>query len=278
MIFLQALDTQELEKITKRIRIENLVKAGVIILVIVLVLAAIRRYFEYRAKKEPMESGNYRSIYQLIKYFLIILGLMASLETIGIRLSVLLASMTALLVGVGLGIQQVFMDFTSGILLLFERNLKINDVVQLEDNIVGKVVKISLRTSILKTRDDIYVVVPNSKLVNNKIVNWSINDFKNRFSVTVGVSYNADVRKVEQILYDCAHSTDGVDHEDEPFVMFSNYGESSLVFDVFFYSYQSFRIEKIKSELRFSIYDAFKKEGIAIPYPQLDVHMKPPKF
>ncbi len=275
MLLLQILGLKELEKVTEHIRMDNLIRVGVIIITIFLILQVIRRYFEYRAKKMPMESGSYRSIYQLIRYFLVIVGIMISLETIGFRLSVLLASMTALLVGVGLGIQQVFMDFTSGILLLFERNLKVNDIVQLENDTVGKVVKISLRTSILKTRDDIYIVVPNSNLVNSKIVNWSINDFKTRFQVTVGVSYGSDVRKVERILLDCARNNKDIEKDDEPIVMFSDYADSALIFNVFFYSHQSFRIERIKSDLRFAIFDAFKKEGISIPFPQMDVHIQP---
>ncbi len=258
----------------KNVTLENISSAVIIVVICVLIIRAVNHYFERRAKKDSLDAGSYKSISLLIRYFVITITIIAILDSLGVSVNALLASMTALLVGVGLGIQQLFMDLSSGIIILFERNLKINDVVELENSLIGKVVKINLRTSVIKTRDDIYVIVPNSKFVNDRIINWSLNDFKTRFHVEIGVDYGSDVKKVEAILLDCIEQIDGIDDSNKPFVFFDDYGESSLVFRVYFWSYNTFRVEKIKSQLRFKIHESFASNGIKIPYPQLDVHMK----
>ncbi len=266
-------DFHPIQNFLKSMTFQNLVTAGIIVLITFLILRAINHYFDIKARKDSSEAGSYKSINMLIRYFVITVSAIVLLDTIGLPVTALLASMTALLVGVGLGIQQLFMDISSGIIILFERSLKINDVVELENNLIGKVVKIKLRTSVIKTRDDIYVIVPNSKLVNDRIINWSLNDFKTRFHVEIGVSYNSDVRKVEKILLDCANKMEGIDDSNPPFVFFVDYADSALIFRLYFWSYNTFRVEKLKSQLRFEIFDALKVNGITIPFPQLDVHM-----
>ncbi len=267
-------DFHPIQNFLKSMTFQNLVTAGIIVLITFLILRAINHYFDIKARKDSSEAGSYKSINMLVRYFVITVSAIILLDTIGLPVTALLASMTALLVGVGLGIQQLFMDISSGIIILFERSLKINDVVELENNLIGKVVKIKLRTSVIKTRDDIYVIVPNSKLVNDRIINWSLNDFKTRFHVEIGVSYNSDVRKVEKILLECANKMEGIDDSNPPFVFFVNYADSALIFRLYFWSYNTFRVEKLKSQLRFEIFDALKENGISIPFPQLDVHMK----
>jgi len=250
------------------------------ILFIVLVIAVtfvglnfIKRLFKGYINKQRTERGSYWSIYLIIRYVTWVIVLVMLIESVGVEVSVLLASFAALLVGVGFGIQQLFSDISSGIVLLVERNLKLNDVIQLQDGTVGKVVDIGLRTSKLKTRDDIVLVVPNSKFVNEKIINWSHIDFKTRFNVKVGVAYGSDTTLVSKILLECACANKKISDTPSPFVRFNNFGESSLDFQIFFWVYDSFYVENIKSELRYAIDDAFRKNGIKIPFPQRDVHM-----
>ncbi len=262
------------EGFMKSMTMKNILTAVVIVLVTFFIIRAINHYFRVRARRDSSEAGSYKSINLLIRYFIITIAAIVVLESIGVKVTALLAGMTALLVGIGLGIQQLFMDLSSGIIILFERNLKINDVVELENNLIGKVVKINLRTSVIKTRDDIYVIVPNSKLVNDRIINWSLNDFKTRFYVEVGVSYGSDVRLVEKILLECANRMEGIDDSNPPFVFFTSYDNSALIFRVYFWSYNTFRVEKLKSQMRFEIFDQFKQQGISIPFPQMDVHLK----
>jgi len=258
--------------------IEITVYSIVIVLIILLAtyigLSIVRRFFKRFIKKQEAERRSYWSIYLIIRYVVWVVVIVLILETSGLKVSVLLASVTALLVGVGFGIQQLFSDLASGIVLLIERNLQINDVIQLEDETVGKVIHIGLRTSKLKTREDIILVVPNSKFVNDKIINWSQMDYNTRFSVEVGVAYGSDTKLVTQALLDCAFQNKNISIEPKPFVRFNNFGDSALEFQVYFWVKESFRVENIKSELRYAIDDEFRKYGIQIPFPQRDVHIK----
>ena len=177
-----------------------------------------------------------------------------------------------MLVGLGFGIQQIFNDYISGILILFEGNLKVNDVVQMEDETIGIVKEIFLRTSKIETRDDFTIIVPNHKLISDNIINWSHLESRTRFNVKVGVAYGSDTTLVEKVLLDCANNhPDIVKHA--AFVRFINFGDSSLDFQLFFWTMKTFRVENIKSNLRFKIDQEFKKNEIRIPFPQRDVHV-----
>lgn len=230
---------------------------------------AVRRFIS----KNEQERRTYWAIFQIVKYFTWVLIIVFLMEIIGMKVTVFLASIAALLVGVGLGIQQLFNDITSGIVLLFENNLKINDVIQLDDGTVGKVLSINLRTSTIRTREDIIMVIPNSKFVNDKIINWSHMDFRTRFFVQVRVAYGSDVKLVNQLLLTCAKRHDKVADDPAPFVRLFDFGESALEFQLFFWVDETFIVENIKSEVRFFIEEAFRKNGIRIPFPQRDVHV-----
>ena len=237
-------------------------------------LRIIRGFFRRFIKKHPTDRRSYWSVYLILRYVVWVVIIVLMLETSGVKISVLLASITALLVGVGFGIQQLFSDLASGIVLIIERNLQLNDIIELEDDTVGKVIHIGLRTSKLKTRDDVILVVPNSKFVNDTIINWSQMDYNTRFSVKVGVAYGSDTKLVSDILYDCAIKNKNISASPKPFVRFNNFGDSSLDFQVFFWVKEPFLVENTKSEIRYAIDDAFRKNGVQIPFPQRDVHIK----
>ena len=237
-------------------------------------LRIVRGLFKRYIKKEENERRGFWSVYLILRYVIWVVIIVLLLETSGIKVSVLLAIITELLVGFGFGIQQLFSDIASGIVLIIERNLQINDVIQLEDGTVGKVIHIGLRTSKLKTRENVILVVPNSKFVNDTIINWSQMDYNTRFFVAVGVAYGSDTKLVTQILLDCASRNVHISNEPKPFVRFNNFGDSSLDFQIFFWVKESFWVENIKSELRFAIDDEFRKHGVQIPFPQRDLHIK----
>lgn len=237
-------------------------------------LRMIRGFFNRYIQKQPVDRRSYWSVFLILRYVIWVVIIILLLETSGVKVSVLLASITALLVGIGFGIQQLFNDIASGIVLIVERNLQINDIIQLEDETVGKVIHIGLRTSKLKTRDDVILVVPNSKFVNDTIINWSQMDYNTRFSVEVGVAYGSDTKLVSNILFDCAIKNKNISPHPGPFVRFNDFGDSSLDFQVFFWVKEPFRVENTKSEIRYAIDDAFRKNGVQIPFPQRDVHIK----
>jgi small-conductance mechanosensitive channel len=126
----------------------------------------------------------------------------------------------------------------------------------------------------LKTRDDVILVVPNSKFVNDTIINWSQMDYNTRFSVKVGVAYESDTKLVTSILLECASKIKSISAQPKPFVRFNDFGDSSLDFQVFFWVREPFLVEHAKSELRYAIDDEFRKHGVQIPFPQRDVYIK----
>ncbi len=224
-------------------------------------------------KRQNIDYGSQFAINQLLKYFIYIVAGLLALESIGIQPTVLLAGSAALLVGIGLGLQQTFNDLISGIILLFDRTVEVGDFVQL-GSLVGVVKKIGIRTSVVETRDDISVIVPNSKLVGEQVVNWNHSDDKARFFVAVGVAYGTDTSLVKDLLVSVAKENPDVLSTPEPFVRFTNFGESSLDFELHFWSTRFMIIENVKSDLRFSIDHVFRKNNISIPFPQRDVWMR----
>lgn len=238
------------------------------------VIRVIRKVFRMREKRKEFDPGRSHAIQQILKYVLWIAAILISLETVGIKLTLLLAGSAALLVGLGLGMQQIFQDIMSGVAILFEGVLKIGDVVEIKDDIVGRVVEIGLRTSKIETRDQIIMVIPNSKFVTDIVINWSHMEKNTRFHVDVGVAYGSDVQKVTRVLLQCAADQQNISASPPPFVRFIDFGNSSLDFQLYFWSIETFRAEFIKSELRYKIDAAFRENGIHIPFPQRDIHIK----
>lgn len=252
----------------------NLFIILVIIIATVLILRFVKAIFKRLISKNILEQGQSWSIFLIIKYFIWVIIIIVTLDTIGVKVSILLASVAALLVGVGMGIQQLFNDLASGIIILVERNLKIGDVIQLDDGTVGRVLSIGLRTSMVKSRDDIVMIIPNSKFVNDKIINWSHLDKTTRFHINVGVAYASDVNRVQQALLHCADQNKRIAAKPRPFVRFLNFGDSSLDFQLYFWTPEIFEVENLKSDIRFAVNEEFAKQGIQIPFPQRDVHIK----
>ena len=221
-----------------------------------------------------IDPGRENSLFQIIKYIVYVIAFVVFIESLGFSITIFIASFSALLVGLGLGIQNLFNDFISGLILLFDGSLKINDVVEIEGGIVGRVVSIGFRTTEIITRDDVNMIVPNSIFTGEKIINWTHNSKLTRFSVEIGVEYGSDVQKVRELLLQCAMNMEGLSEVNAPDVMFTDFGESSLNFKLFFWTENTFRVEKIKSDIRFQIDRLFRENGIVIPFKQVDIHIK----
>ncbi len=226
----------------------------------------------YRTKK--MNIGSQYAVNQLFKYIIFTIATLYILDTIGFKLTVIWGGAAALLIGAGFGLQQTFNDFFSGILLLFERTVEVGDVVQLADGLIGTVMKIGLRTSFVQTFDNRTVIVPNSQLVVNDVINFSHNDEKARFLVSVGVAYGSDTELVKKLLFEAAKNHEKVIKFPVPFVRFVNFGDSSLDFELHFWSRELIRIDDVRSDLRFKIDQLFRENDVVIPFPQRDVWFK----
>ncbi len=244
-----------------------------VLLIASIIIRVLKRIFRNQENNKVFDSGRSHAILQIIRYVLWITAIFISFEIINIKLTLLLAGSAALLVGLGLGLQQIFQDIMSGIAILFEGTLKIGDVVEIQDDLVGVVKEIGLRTSKIETRDSIIMIIPNSKFVSENVINWSHMDKKTRFKVEVGVAYGSDIQKVKRTLLECANSHEKVSSFPDSFVRFKDFGDSSLQFQLLFWTTHIFNVEDIKSDLRYSINAAFLENGIHIPFPQRDVHI-----
>lgn len=243
------------------------------IIITVLALWIIRKALFRKKVRNRFERGNIYSLYQIIKYVIWIISLLIILETIGLKLNVLLAGSAALLVGIGLGLQETFNSFISGIILLFEGSVKVGDILEIDGEVV-KIQRIGLRTSSAMNRDDIVIILPNSLITSNKVINWSHQSAKTRFRIKVGVAYGSDVDLVMKILKESALEHPEISDKDATIARFIDFGNSSLDFELLFFSSNIFRIENVKSEIRKVINRKFAENKITIPFPQVDLHFK----
>ena len=261
-----------------KVRQYNITVFDVLILVFILGAArlliwAIQKFLRKRIFPiGNVDAGRQFGLIQLIKYIIYLLAILFSFQALSIDISLLLAGSAALLVGVGLGLQQTFNDLVSGLILLFEGNVSVGDIIEI-DNLIGRVTAIGIRTSKVETRDAITIIVPNSKFIVDNVTNWSHSHMITRFSVKVHTSYQSDPDQVRRVLLDCLRPFEDVAATPTPFVRLNHFGESSLDFELLFWTDNMWRIENMKSEIRFSIYRAFKENDIRVPFPQRDVYI-----
>ncbi|MCD6112429.1 MAG: mechanosensitive ion channel [Bacteroidales bacterium] len=255
------------------LEVHSLIMIVVIFLITKLILWLIKKSLLHKRKSDKLQNRNLYSLYQIIKYVIWIIAIGLILDTIGINLTVLIAGSAALLVGIGLGLQQTFNDIISGIILLIEGSTKVGDILEVEDDVVI-LQNIGLRTSSALNRDNIVIILPNSLITTGKVINWSHQSKKTRFTINIGVAYGSDIDLVEKILKESAYEHKKITDKKLIEARFVNFGESSLDFQLLFYSEDVFIIEKIKSDIRKIINKKFIENKITIPFPQLDMHLK----
>ena len=251
----------------------HLLKVILLALTCWLIILISRSIIKKQIKTGRFDQGRGEAFSQILSYVVVVFTIIIGLDMIGVKITLLLAGSAALLVGIGLGLQQTFNDIVSGILLLFEGTVTVGDIVEV-NNIVGKVQKITIRTSKIETRDRIVIIVPNSKLVVDNVINWSHNRTITRFSIKVGVAYGSDVKLVMSLLQEAAVEHPEIVSDPRPVARFIDFGESSLDFELLFYTKKMFEIEFIRSEVRVQIDQKFRDNKVVIPFPQRDLHLK----
>ncbi|MFT4733175.1 MAG: small-conductance mechanosensitive channel [Algoriphagus sp.] len=247
----------------------------VVLLITRFLLFTVKTIIKRFVASEQLDVRNSQSFFLLFKYLIYVITIVIMLEIIGVKITILLAGSAALLVGIGLGLQQIFSDIISGIFLLVDGSVKIGDIMEV-DTLVGKVTQINLRTSEILTRDGISIIVPNHKFITENVINWSHNAALTRFDVNVGVAYGTNPEKVREVLLQCAQEIKEISKSKNnvPSVRLTNFGGSSLDFQLLFWSKNVFLIENTKSDLRFIIANKFMENDIQIPFPQRDIHIK----
>ncbi len=274
--FLSDLLSMELWQSDKlRLSVKGLLQVVAILMVARFSVWTLSRTLSTSLGTNSIEEGRRYTIVQISKYLIYTVAFVIALETIGVKITAILAASTALFVGLGLGLQDAFKDLASGVIILMERTLSVGDIIQMGEQI-GKVEAVGLRTTSVRTRDDILVIMPNHKMTNETVVNLTHSEETTRFSVKVGVAYGSDTAMVKDILHQIAMDHPEADPMHDPQVILKDFGDNALQFELFFYTRNLFFVEKIKSEIRFEIDRRFRASNITSPFPQRTVwHMNP---
>lgn len=235
-----------------------------------LILKIVRKLI---TRNLPMEDTNkFISIFQFIKYLVYIFVIMFALRISGVDISVLLTASAAIFIGLGFALQQLFQDLIAGVLIILEQSLKVGDIIEL-DGKIGKVQKISLRSTRAYTRNQRVMIIPNHMFMSDLLFNWTQNNNVVRDNVSVGIAYGSDTLLVKELLINAALSIGEILPDPKPAVLFDDFGDSSLNFTVNFYVDDAFIVQRIKSDLRFEIDKKFRENKISIPFPQRDLHV-----
>lgn len=238
----------------------------------------IKELLEKRLQRFPaMDLGRINITSMIVRYLIIIIGIFIALSIVGIDLTTLKVLIGALGVGIGFGLQHMVNNLLSGFIILTDKSIVVNDLIEV-DGLLGWVEAIGLRATIIRTFNNIEVIVPNSELVYNKVTNYTHSDNLIRIDIPIGISYSSDPNRVKEVLIQ-ALSRLGNRVEDHPIdVAFTNFGESSLDFTVLIWTDQPLKKKRIESEARFAIWNALKENNIEIPFPQRDIHIKSSKL
>jgi small-conductance mechanosensitive channel len=249
--------------------------ALVTLAVLVAVTSWVKGLMKTQLETSPMERGTREAMITMTGYVGALIAIIVSLAMAGIEFANLALIAGALSVGIGFGLQNIVNNFISGLILLFERPIKTGDWIVV-GNTEGYVKRIRIRSTQLQTFDRADVIVPNSELISGQVTNWMLSDTTGRARIPIGVAYGSDVQKVKALLLTIAD-----DHPDvisdgsvpEPFVLFREFADSALNFELRCHIRNIDKRLRVVSDINFAIDKAFREEGIAIPFPQRDVHL-----
>jgi small-conductance mechanosensitive channel len=241
-------------------------------------ILALTRLFQSAMQRGPfahsrIDPGIQNSLTTLLGYVGLVLAAIVGLGMLGVNLSNLALIAGALSVGIGFGLQSIVNNFVSGIILLFERPVRAGDWVVTASG-EGVVKKISVRSTVIETFDRASVIIPNSELIASSVTNWTHKSALGRIRVPVGVAYSSDPELVREVLLKCANEHPLVVRYPEPFVVWQDFGDSSLNFDLRAYIADIYKGLQVRTDLRFAIFKAFRAQGIEFPFPAQDIFIR----
>jgi small-conductance mechanosensitive channel len=224
-------------------------------------------------KRRNVEAGVRISIARLVHYVLILIGFFIAILALGFELTKLTIILSALGVGIGFGLQGMVNNFVSGLILLFERPVRVGDYIELGGRWT-EIKNIGLRATTVQTFDQADVIIPNADLVTNQVVNWTLTNRRIRVTIPVGVAYGSNISLVMKTLMECATMNPEVVDRPAPQVLFLKFGESSLDFELRVWIQDAEKRLVVKSELHQEIDRRFREEKIVIAFPQRDIHFR----
>lgn len=252
-----------------------LIKAvGFLFLLIVLSKLLQRLVMERLLARLNLAAGLKFAIGRFATYLFFLGGLFIGVQSLGVNLDSLVIFGGALGVGVGLGLQNVVSNFVAGLILLVEQPIRIGDRIE-TSGILGDVVRIAARSTWIRTNDNVVIIVPNNQFIDNSVTNWTANDPNVRISLDIGVAYASDPALVRKLLLKAAHEHHDVLHEPAPDVIFTDYGDNSINFKLRIWTAEHAHTPAtLKSDLYFALFQSFAEEGIELPFPQRDLHLR----
>lgn len=223
--------------------------------------------------KINLAKGLPHTIAIMVRYAIVTVGVLLAISAVGMPLSSITVLAGAFGIGIGFGLQSIFNNIVSGFILLFERPIQIGDTIEV-GSLIGTVKSIGIRASNIRTFDGADIIVPNGELVSNQVVNWTLSDQQRRIEVLAGVAYGSDPHKVKELFEKVLAEHKDILKDPAPTVYFNGLGNSSLDFRLLFWTPSFAEWLRIKSEIIFGVHDILYKEGITIPFPQIDLHLK----
>lgn len=248
---------------------------SVLLVILYYVTIKLNKIIVYKVlAKSKIDLGVRVAVGTIIRYTVLTVGFIVIIQTMGINLNSITVLLGALGVGIGFGLQNITNNFVSGLIILFERPIKVGDRIEL-GKVTGDVTMISMRATTVLTNDNISIIVPNSEFISSTVINWSHTDKLVRFKFPVGVSYDEDPENIKHILIELAEKNPGVMKEPKPDVLFTEYGDNALMFNLNVWTDDySDKPGMLKSQLYFAIFKKFKELGVKIPFPQRDLYIK----
>ncbi len=249
---------------------------SVLILAAALLLSrTLSRLLQHRiSRRAYLDPGLSYTLGRLTQYLIIAISVLLSLSLgIGLPLTSIAVIFTALSVGIGFGLQYIAADIASGFILLFERPVRVGDRITIGDD-EGDVQSINLRTTVVSTNNRISIIVPNSKLVSQRLINWSYGDPRARIAIPVGVAYNSDIDLVTSTLLKATEDVDNVLRDPAPKVQFLKFGDWSLDFRLLVWTNRPRLHTQIRSDINYRIEKLFREARIEIPFPQTELRLR----
>ncbi len=230
-------------------------------------------------KRETVNPGSIYTLGRLLHYIILAIGIMIALSSIGIDFTKFALFASALGVGIGFGLQTLVSNFVAGLIILFEKHLKIGDFVELESGVTGEVKEINMRSTLITTNDNVDIVVPNSEFVNGRVTNWTMREVFRRFHIPFGVAYGTDKEQVKQAALEAAADVPMTltgQSRREPQVWFVEFGDSSLNFELVVWLKQDAvkRPSAVQAAYLWQIDNKLRKYNIEVPFPQRDLHLR----
>jgi potassium efflux system protein len=220
-----------------------------------------------------ISTGTAYATTTLLRYLIVLSGTLIAVSTLGFNWSRLQWLVAALSVGLGFGLQEIFANFVSGIILLFERPVRVGDTITIQ-NLTGVVTRINTRATTILDWDKKEIVVPNKSLITDQLINWSLSDATTRIIIPIGVAYGSDLQLVKSLLIQAATQCSEISLEPPPQALFLLFGASSLDFELRVFLPQLEGRPAIKDKLNTNIEQLFRQHHIEIPFPQMDLHIR----